>query len=180
METFHWSSGGAGLIFVAYSVPSFAGVYIGKLISRTGARIPGTVSFLVASCSWILMRIVRNYTPRDIVLLIGLLLVQGLAMVTIEITAMTEVSKVVEDYEIQFPGAFGDKPPVAQAYALFNMAFACGQLLGPILAGGIRVHAGWSTMTLILGLLCSLTAIPYALFGGSQPRASENEQEANA
>jgi hypothetical protein len=55
---------------------------------------------------------------------------------------MTEASQVVGDYESENPGAFGEKSPVAQTYALFNMAFAGGQLLGPILAGGLRVRAG--------------------------------------
>lgn len=166
METFNWSSSGAGLIFVASSVPSFAGVPIGKAISRFGAQIPGTAAFLVASGTWMLMRLVEHNSTAQIVLLISLLLILGLAIVTIEVTAMTEVFQVIEDYEAEFPGVFGEKSPVAQAYALFNMAFAGGQLLGPILSGFIRVRAGWGVMTLVLGLLCGVTAIPIGLFGG--------------
>lgn len=173
METFHWSSAGAGLIFVASCVPSFAGVYIGKAISRFGGRIPGAVAFLAASGAWILMRLVENNTTGQIVLLVNLLLVLGLAIVTIEVTAMTEVFQVIEDYEAEFPGVFGEKSPVAQAYALFNMAFAAGQLLGPILAGGVRVQAGWGVMTLVLGLLCGVTAVPIALFSGRKVRVAE-------
>lgn len=120
------------------------------------------------------MRFVSNNTATDITLLVGLLLLQGLAIVFMEITAMTEVSQVVGDYEADFPGAFGDKSPVAQAYALFNMAFAGGQLLGPILAGAIRVWAGWNTMTLIIGLVCGFTAIPMGLFSGAPSRDGEN------
>lgn len=180
METFNWSSSGAGLIFVASSVPSFAGVHIGKAISRVGTRIPGTVAFLVASGTWILMRLVDHNTTGEIILLISLLLLLGLAIVTIEVTAMTEVFQVIEDYETEFPGVFGGKSPVAQAYALFNMAFAGGQLLGPVLAGGIRVRAGWSVMTLVLGLLCGVTALPIALLGGRKSRDFQGEEEEGA
>lgn len=87
---------------------------------------------------------------------------------------MTEVSQAVDDYEIEFPGAFGEKSPVAQAYALFNMAFAGGQLLGPILAGGIRVWAGWDSMTLVIGLVCGLTAVPMGLYSGAPLRDEED------
>ncbi|OKP11573.1 hypothetical protein PENSUB_2875 [Penicillium subrubescens] len=170
MDTFKWSSSGAGLIFATTAIPSFAGVYVGKLISRFGARIPGTIAFVIATISWIAMRFVNSNTATDVTLLVALLLLQGVSIVFVEITAMTEVSQVVGDYEIEFPGAFGDKSPVAQAYALFNMAFAGGQLLGPILAGGIRVWAGWNTMTLIIGLVCGLTAIPMGLFSGAPLR----------
>lgn len=120
------------------------------------------------------MRFVTKNTAADIALLIILLLVQGLSIVFVEITAMTEVSQAVDDYEIEFPGAFGEKSPVAQAYALFNMAFAGGQLLGPILAGGIRVWAGWDSMTLVIGLVCGLTAIPMGLYSGAPLRDMED------
>lgn len=120
------------------------------------------------------MRFVTNDKAGSITLLIVLLLVQGLSIVFVEITAMTEVFKVVDDHEIEFPGAFGERSPVAQAYALFNMAFAGGQLLGPILAGGIRVWAGWNTMTLVIGLVCGLTAIPMGLYSGAPLRDTED------
>ncbi|KAJ5157656.1 uncharacterized protein N7482_008756 [Penicillium canariense] len=177
METFNWSSSGAGLIFVASSVPSFAGVYIGKCIRHTGAGTPGAFAFAVAACAWVLMRLVKNNTTADIALLVALVLVQGLSIVIVEVVAMTEVSQAVTDYEAEFPGAFGDKSPVAQAYALFNMAFAGGQLLGPILAGGMRVWAGWGTMTLILGLLCGMIAIPLGVFSEAPLRTQENAWE---
>lgn len=180
METFDWSSGGAGLIFVASSVPSFAGVYIGKAIPRLGIRPLGTAAFLLASACWILMRLVEDYTIAHIILLISLLLLLGLAIVTIEVVSMTEVFQVIEDFELEFPGAFGEKSPVAQAYALFNMAFAGGQLLGPILAGGIMVHTGWSVMTLVLGALCGVMALPIALFGDVKRRVGLVESEVDA
>lgn len=176
METFHWSSSGAGLIFVASSVPSFAGVPIGKAVSRFGGRIPGTAAFLVAAGTWILMRLVDHNTTAQIILLIGLLLILGLAIVTLEVTAMTEVFQVIEDYEAEFPGVFGEKSPVAQSYALFNMAFAGGQLLGPILSGFIRVRAGWGVMTLVLGLLCGVTAVPIGVFGGRKEGLARVEE----
>ena len=177
METFHWGPTGAGLIFVALSVPSLAGVQIGKAVDRIGVRIIGAVSFLGAACALILMRLVTKGTIEHIILQVFLLLLLGLAVVCIEISTMTEVSQVIGDYESRFPGSFGDKSPVAQAYALFNMAFAGGQLLGPIMAGGIRVHGGWGTMTLVLGLLCAVVAAPFGLFSGVQPRATETESD---
>lgn len=179
METFGWSSGGAGLIFIATSIPSFAGVLIGKSIDRMGVRIPAAVAFSASACAWILLRLVNKNTTADIVLLTGLLFILGLAVVTVEVTAMTEASQVVGDYEIENPGAFGGKSPVAQTYALFNMAFAGGQLLGPILAGAMRVHAGWAAMTLVLGVLSAVTAVPIGLFSGSWPKKVEVEPERN-
>lgn len=177
METFHWSSSGAGLIFIASAVPSFAGVYIGKMVSRFGAHIPETIAFVVASGTWILMCLISRNTIGEIISLVSLLLVLGLAISIIEVATMTEVFQVIEDHEAEFPGAFGEKSPVAQAYALFNMAFAGGQLLGPILAGGIRVQAGWGVMTLVLGLVCGVTAVPIGVFGGRKRKEVQDETD---
>lgn len=181
MDTFNWSSGGIGLALVVLSIPSFAGISIGKAINKIGVRILSASGFTLASGSWLLMALVRTNTAGDIALLIGLLLVLGLAIVTIEVTAMTEVSQVISDYEEQSPGVFGDKSPVAQTYALFNMAFAGGQLLGPLLAGYLRVQAGWTTMTLVLGLVCGLTAVVLGLFSGPRkgdfPADSDRDTE---
>ncbi|KAJ5630462.1 uncharacterized protein N7484_010562 [Penicillium longicatenatum] len=175
METFGWTPKGAGLIFLALTVPSFAGVQIGKLIDSMGVRILGTLSFVGCCVAWILMRLVTEYSPGHIALLVVFLLVLGLTIVTIEIIAMMEVSQVITDYEAEFPGVFGEKSPIAQAYALFNMSFAAGQLLGPMMAGPIRVNGGWGTMTLVLGLQAGLTAIPFSLFSGPPRKASRTE-----
>lgn len=170
METFGWSSSGAGLIFVTSALPSFLGPYIGKVVTRLGGRVPGTAALVIASITWILMRLVDHNTTTQIILLVILLIILGLTFVTNEITAMTEVSQVIEDYEAEFPGSFGEKGPVAQGYALFNMAFAGGQLLGPMLAGGLRVKAGWSVETLVIGLVYGVTALPMAFLSGRRRR----------
>ncbi|KAJ5156604.1 hypothetical protein N7492_009407 [Penicillium capsulatum] len=181
MDTFHWASGGTGLLLVVLSLPSLAGIYIGKAINKIGVRILSASGFALAAVSWIVTALVRYNTPEDMALLVVLLLTFGLAIVMIEVSAMTEVSQVISDHEEQFPGVFGEKSPVAQAYALFNMAFAGGQLLGPLLAGYLRVQAGWTVMTSVLGLICGLTALLLGLFGGPTKRNPpiENEEETN-
>lgn len=123
------------------------------------------------------MCLINHDTTGEIVSLVSLILLLGLAICVIEVAVMTEVFEVIEDYEAEFPGAFGEKSPVAQAYALFNMAFASGQLLGPILAGGIRVRAGWGLMTLVLGFICGVTAVLIAMFGVRKKRVQDEIEE---
>lgn len=175
MKTFNWSSSGAGLIFVVGALPSAGGVYIGKAINRTGARIPYIFCFLLAAVCWICLRFVERKRIFEIVLLVILLFLQGFCIAAIEITATTEVSQAASKFEARYPGAFGDTSPVGQSYGLFNMAFAGGQLIGPVLAGGIRVSAGWKMMTLVLGLLCVVAAVVLGSF--SAPGVTEGEEE---
>ncbi|KAJ5716408.1 hypothetical protein N7493_008319 [Penicillium malachiteum] len=175
MGTFHWTSAGAGLMFMIPSVPSFAGVYIGRLHNKIGPQIPGAAAFLLAAVTWMLMPLVRHNNAYDATFLVILLLFKGLAVCTVQLVAMTEVFHVIEAYEAEFPGAFGEKSPIAQGYALFNVAMAAGQLLGPLLAGSIKIHAGWGAMCMAMGLICGLTSVPFILWSG---KASKNKERA--
>ncbi|KAJ6007651.1 hypothetical protein N7540_011627 [Penicillium herquei] len=173
MDTFHWTSAGAGLIFVVPSIPSFAGVYVGRLHSRIGPQIPGAAAFLLAAVTWMLMPLIKHDNTYDATFLVVLLLFKGLAVCTIQLVAMTEVFHVIEAYEADFPGAFGEKSPIAQGYALFNMAMAAGQLLGPLLAGSIKIHAGWGAMSMAMGLICGLASMPFILWSGKASKSKE-------
>jgi len=56
--------------------------------------------------------------------------------------------------------------PYASAFALFNVSWAAGTLIGPLWAGFVREKAGWGTMAWSLGLLSVLSAIPAAIWTG--------------
>lgn len=126
------------------------------------------------------MRLVDHNTTSQIILLTMLLIVLGLTIVTNEIAAMTEVFQVIEDYEAEFPGSFGERGPIAQGYALFNMAFAGAQLVGPVLAGGLKMKAGWGVETLVIGLVYGVTALPVAFLSGSRNRKPLGENDGGA
>jgi MFS family permease len=175
MKTFHWSPRGAGLIFLSLSLPSVAGFYAGKSIDRFGARRPGQMAMSLSGLALFFLRFVQRESMADKALLTGSLAVVGLGITILQIIAMTEVFEVIGDSEAESPGIFGDTSPMAQGYALFNMAFAAGQLFGPLLAGFLRVHAGWNGMTLIFGIICALAVAPITIFSGTRCTATEGK-----
>ncbi|KAJ6099800.1 hypothetical protein N7467_001335 [Penicillium canescens] len=175
MKTFHWSPSGAGLIFLSLSLPSVAGFYAGKSIDRFGARRPGQIAMSMSGLALFFLRFVQRESVADKALLSGSLAVVGLGITILQIIGMTEVFEVIGDSEAESPGIFGDRSPMAQGYALFNMAFAAGQLFGPLLAGFLRVHAGWNGMTLIFGIICALAVVPITIFSGTRCTATEGE-----
>ncbi|EGD94506.1 hypothetical protein TESG_02022 [Trichophyton tonsurans CBS 112818] len=157
MGKFHWTPSGAGLIFLPVSLTEMvSGSIMGSLVDRFGARRPGSLAFVK-------------------ILMGSLLAIVGLGITTVQIIAMTEVSQVVFDYEAQSPGIFGGKPPMAQAYALFNMAYASGQMLGPVAAGSLQIRTGWSGMTLFFGIASALCALPMGLWSGTSSKVEEDD-----
>jgi MFS family permease len=107
---------------------------------------------------------------KDKVLLCALLTVTGLFIGTTFAPVMAEISAVAEEKERTMlangrPG-FGPGGAFAQAYALYNVAFAGGCMAGPLLAGFVAEDKGWATMAAVLGALSAVTALPAFLWLG--------------
>ncbi|KAL2370073.1 hypothetical protein RJZ57_005496 [Blastomyces gilchristii] len=166
MDKFNWTPSGTGILFLIFSLPCLFGVVIGKGADRWGSRIFGTSGFTLAGGPLILLRLVQHNTTGQQVLLGALLVLVGLAITVVQVITMTEISHAVDELEERDPVLFSGPSAMGQGYALYNMAFAAGQLLGPIIGGFVITSVGWAGMNLALGLICFASAIPMALFCG--------------
>ncbi|KAF2663519.1 MFS transporter [Microthyrium microscopicum] len=164
--TFHWTSLGAGLLFLALCVPSFLGPFVGWASDRFGPKWISTAGFLLAVPVETLFRLVKYNTLSQKVLLVALLALLGVATDLIITPIMAEITCIVEKKSRQ--GEFGAKGAYAQAYGLFNFAFALGCLIGPLWGGFVQEKAGWGTMTWSLGALCAVSAVPTAIWCGGK------------
>jgi MFS family permease len=117
----------------------------------------------------VVFQFVTDDSLNSQVLFFVLLCVAGVSFTAQLVALMVEVSEPVERKEQECPGIFGEKGAVAQAYALHNMAWACGQLVGPILAGGLAETAGWTVMVIVLAAISGATAI---LLAGTNEKVS--------
>ena len=163
-DTFHWSSTGAALLFLPIVIPSFLGPVFGWLSDRYGGRYLAAVGFLCACPPLVCLRYIDSNTIEDKVLICALLVLVGLSLTMTFPPFMAEISAVVEAKEKKMVAngmrGYGPGGAYAQAYALFNMAFAAGCTLGPLLAGFLVEQKGWATMAWILGLLSAIAAVP--------------------
>ena len=165
-QTFGWNATGGGLIFLTVSIPSFAGPIIGWASDKYGPRWFAAAGFLCVLPFYVLMRLVTHDTIGQIVLLCALLTLIGVALALTISPIMAEFTVIVEAKERQQPGLFGASGAYAQAYGLFNTAWAAGYLVGPVWAGYVRDTAGWGTMTWSLGALSALSALPVMFYTG--------------
>lgn len=163
---FHWSSTGAGLIFLALILPSFIAPFIGHLSDTSGPRWLAAGGFVLACPFLVLLRLVDHDSMGQKVLLCALLALLGAALTMVMTPLLAEITYVVEAKEKKNPAAFGAGGAYAQAYGLFNVAFAGGSLVGPIWAGFVEQRAGWGTMSWTLGLLSAVSAVPVVVYSG--------------
>ena len=162
---FSWNSTGAGLIFLALILPTFISPIIGALSDKYGPRWFTFAGFLASAPCLILLRFVDHSGVKQIVLLCALLALLGLALTMLVTPLLAEITYVVAAREKMQPGVFGAKGAYAQAFGLFNSAFAAGTLVGPIWAGFVSEKAGWVTMGWSLGLLSAVSAVPVVSLG---------------
>lgn len=129
-KIFGWNSLGAGLVFLPLTIPSFSAPVIGWLADKYGPRWLGTAGFILAVPPLILLRLVDHDGIRQKVLLCGLLAIIGITLNCILVPLMAEITYAVEAKAAnRAPGFFGKGGAYAQAYGLFNMAFAGGSMV---------------------------------------------------
>ncbi|TGZ77703.1 MFS general substrate transporter [Ascodesmis nigricans] len=167
-ETFGWNSVGGGLVFLSLVIPTFLGPLVGKICDRYGPRFVATLGFIVGCPPTILLRFVSQNTMGHKVLLCALLFLVGVAMTLVITPFLAEITFVVIDLEDRKPGRFGKQGAIAQAYGLFNIAFAAGTMIGPLLAGFIRESKGWNIQVLVLGILWLASAVPTIIYTGGK------------
>lgn len=178
---FGWHSLGAGLIFLPLVLPSFLAPFIGAYADRHGPRLPTFLGFLLATPFLVLLLLVSHPGIRQIVLMCALLGLLGFALTMVMTPLMAEITYEVAAQEKAQPGKFGPKGAYAQAYGLFNTAFAGGMLVGPLWGGFVTGTAGWGTTCWSLGVWSVVSAVPAVLFTGGwigeRKRKDENQGE---
>lgn len=104
-----------------------------------------------------------------------ILIIVGMCIDLSEPALLVEIQRVLDDMEAQEPGIFGGKGAVAQAFSLENMAHFGGLALGPLVGGFVEFRYGWKVMTLGLGVLSLLTAVPTLWLSGRMEEVSWSE-----
>ncbi|OJJ65065.1 hypothetical protein ASPSYDRAFT_142555 [Aspergillus sydowii CBS 593.65] len=158
-STFDMDPMGIGLCFIPLFVPSFFSTIIGSAVDRYGSRRIAWMGFILDVPALLLLQVVTENTTRDQIVLYMLLFVSGLAAALKTVSLMVEISHTVEEKEKKCPGIFGDKGGTAQAYGLFNVAWSGGQVLGPLVSGGLVDWVGWKYMVSTLAVVSGVTAV---------------------
>ncbi|KAJ5462946.1 hypothetical protein N7475_007890 [Penicillium sp. IBT 31633x] len=165
-NTFQWNVLGAGLIFLPGASAAIFQPFFGLLSDRLGPRLITFASFVILVPSLICLRFVAKNSPSHISLLCVILVLVGMCIDLTEPALLVEIQRVLDDMEAEDPAVFGSKGAVAQAFSLENMAHFGGLALGPLVGGFVEFRYGWKVMTLALGVLAAVTAMPMLWLSG--------------
>ncbi|KAJ5912771.1 hypothetical protein N7504_001654 [Penicillium tannophilum] len=159
-DVFHSSALGSGLIFIPVAFAAFLQPFSVYLCERFGCRIIAFIAFAALSPTLVCLRFVEQDTTFNTTILCIILLGIGLCVNFAEPALLLEIQRVLHGIEMEDPAVFGDNSAVPQAFSLQIMARFGGFVLGPIQGGLISYYYGWDVMTLGLGVLSLLTAVP--------------------
>ncbi|KAJ5754404.1 hypothetical protein N7533_003947 [Penicillium manginii] len=176
---FHWDVLGAGLIFIPGASVAILQPLFGYLTDRLGSRIIAFSSFVILSPTLVLLRFVEENTFQHKAILCVILATVGMCIDLGEPALLVELQKVLDDMEAEDPSVFGGQGAVGQAFGLQSMAHFGGFALGPMIGGFVSFHYGWDVMTLSLGLLSLVTAVPMMWLSGpiKDDQISETERD---
>ena len=170
---FHYNSQEVGLIFLLLVLPSIMGPLFGLLVDRVGAKMVLVTSYSGLLPLLIVLRFVDQNDQSHLALLCIILIVIGVCINATMTSVSSEIAYVVEDKSAAEPGVFGDKGAYASAFGLMNVAYAVGELAGPLLGGWLMDTIGWGWVTFSAGVLCGISVIPTALFSGKKRRGTK-------
>ncbi|KAJ5635013.1 uncharacterized protein N7484_008326 [Penicillium longicatenatum] len=176
LDTYHWSSLGAGLIFLPMTVPSVLSIPIAHFVRRLVPRNVVVTGFILMSVPMISLRWAQGNTINHEITLICLLFLIAVCLTTVQAIIMGDVSNAVRKIESLHGIAEEDSSGQGRGYALCNMAFAAGQTLGPMGGGFIKHELGWGFMTLVLGILCLVAGLSsFFSISAAPPKADTDE-----
>ncbi|TKA66566.1 hypothetical protein B0A49_07227 [Cryomyces minteri] len=143
-QVFGWNALKAGLSFIPLLVPCvLIDPIAGFLSDKHGSRLLAGGGFILTIPCLISLRFVTHDSPHQIGLLMGLLVLNGLALAFILPCLMADISRAVES-QGRTDGTNGSTGVYAQAYGLFACSQAVGMLLLPLFAAMLEERYGWS------------------------------------
>ncbi|KAI8360378.1 major facilitator superfamily domain-containing protein, partial [Mortierella sp. GBAus27b] len=134
---FGMTEGQIGLVFIAFTMPTIISPLAGWVSDRYGAKYLCSTAVFICGCFMLVLSIDNKPLWGIVLTLVGI----GLSTSSFIAPILGEISAVVR--------RTGDKAAYARAFAIFNVAFSSGMLIGPILAGYVYEKHGfrWTCIT---------------------------------
>ncbi|KAF9426288.1 hypothetical protein BGZ76_002823 [Entomortierella beljakovae] len=164
-ERFHLTESQIGLTFLALSVPAFVSPLSGWLADRHGGRMISFIAIALCAVFVVLLGLPNNPLWAIIVLLF----LVGATCATYITPVLGEISAVVR--------VTGEGDGFARAYAMFNMCFSIGMVVGPIL-GALVYQKSEMIWTCVLVAAIGVIGLPVVLMymGNKAQKLKDQEQ----
>ncbi|KAG1445185.1 hypothetical protein G6F46_010954 [Rhizopus delemar] len=154
-----YNSSQIGILFIAEVAPAFiASPLAGMIADKYGPKIVVIPTWLLCSVSLLLTGIPNKSTAGGIAPLVVLLVIQGFCVAAFLTPVLSEIG-----YVVQSQNPDGGDDGQGRSYGLFNVAFALGGIVGPLLGGYLYSAIGFFWLCIVAGCFL-LVCAPYVFF----------------
>ncbi|CAG8411246.1 unnamed protein product [Penicillium salamii] len=164
IETYQWAPTNAGLVFLGLTLPSFFSIPLARYTSKRSwdRRKIVAIELVLCSLPMVGLKWTQGSTLQQELLFIALISFVGLFLTTCQAQVLAEVSESIRQIEARHGIDPDTSSGMGTGFAFCNMAIATGQFIGPLIAGVAKIGLGWSTMTIMLGVLsCSVGLVSF-------------------
>ncbi len=133
-------------LFLALAVPMLCSPLTGLLTDRFGPKAIAATGLAIGSPALAALSLIGPGTASPMWKLGALFVLIGVAMALSLVPLRVDASGAVGTIEEGRPGVFGAKGGYARAFGLINGMTAAGGMVGPLVAGWVRIKVGWEGM----------------------------------
>lgn len=170
-HNYHWDAAGAGLVFLALSLPSFAAVLAGRLTDEHGPKWVTLAGFVTSCPAFAAMILAERADIQGQLVLCAALGILGLAVAFITSPLASDVALIVEEESRSLAQDAPGDAGYAQVFSILLFAQYAGILVGPSWAGFAYKGLGWSILALSLTGMGATALLPTLFYtGGPLPR----------
>lgn len=166
----------SGLLFIALDLPYLIlGPVAGYFVDKYGTKPVSVLGFSYLVPVLLLLRLptsgVTGSDKSTLILWCAMLALNGIGLAIIGSPSIVEASDIVQKYDKENEGFFGENGPYAQLYGFQSIAFNLGLTIGPILGGGLRDSVGYGNGMAVFAAMAGLTAILSFVYIGGKPKS---------
>ncbi|KAL8744925.1 MAG: hypothetical protein Q9190_002877 [Brigantiaea leucoxantha] len=161
---FQWNPTASGLAIFAFLAPNLLGPFVGSYTGRHGPRWLTALTFFGMTPLFIAIAFSTANTLAAKIIFIILLALLGSGQAVNMTSHMVAISMIVERSKREDPDIFGRIDVNGQAYALMNLAYAAGMLVGPVWADLFIERLSWRALCLSFATLSLVSGILVAFF----------------
>ncbi|KAI9471017.1 MAG: major facilitator superfamily domain-containing protein [Benjaminiella poitrasii] len=166
-----------GLVFLAQVIPTFVATPLaGYITDKYGPKVVAFTTLVVCAITMFLIGIPSKSTAGGVAPLIVVFAIQGFTAFAFITPVLPEIAHVVQSLNSNN----GDDGQ-GMSYALFNITFGLGGLVGPLLGGYLYDKIGFFYMCVVMGCFLVICA-PYVFKFTGEPgkfivRPNEREDQ---
>ncbi|KAJ5974607.1 hypothetical protein N7481_011817 [Penicillium waksmanii] len=157
---FNWGPSNVGIMFLVLRVPAIIlGPLMGWARDHIGLRYPTTLGWVLLAPLMLFLAIPTGPENHGKAFYVTCLACIGFVTTLVQGAGVLHTITILKDIESRRPNIFGPNGGLSRVFAINEVSFNAGLMLGPLLSGILSEAVGYFNMSLTLASICLANAV---------------------